>query len=381
LCFDLNINYENLPGDTLEDKTRELILYCRRKGILKALIEDCHHLRPNADWPSLSTESTQNAESAKIAFERQIKSSVIISIENDTRFFNLSTDYPVDKDFINSLERNGWVRFSAGFKAGIYANRRYQWCIKILGMGLGENPSYFCGHTYYLHHEREMLLSFKRAGFDFQPNVMTHEESISFLVNECGISSKQAMARIINDDVLITELVNGVPLLTQTGKNLECFINPVILNNKILFDIGLALEYLKMQLDEANANGFMHNDPIGFNIILAMNKKKKVIAKLVDFELAQNLNKKTPEHVSIVVDQLYRERGVPFNSQSGEHTKSLDQHLMDESIQIIEQLSERLSILKISDSPFRSIFTIGPFASGIDLKLINATEFLRKNQG
>lgn len=50
-CFkyysDLQINYEDLPGVTLTDKTRELILACERRGKRDALIQACKKERPN----------------------------------------------------------------------------------------------------------------------------------------------------------------------------------------------------------------------------------------------------------------------------------------------------------------------------------------------
>lgn len=51
LCFDLDINDEVLPGETLDDKTRELIGYCERHGLIKNLTEKCAELRPRMHWP------------------------------------------------------------------------------------------------------------------------------------------------------------------------------------------------------------------------------------------------------------------------------------------------------------------------------------------
>jgi hypothetical protein len=50
LCFDLDINYDKLPGEALERKTLELIAYCRRRSLLTRLMEQCLMLRPNLDW-------------------------------------------------------------------------------------------------------------------------------------------------------------------------------------------------------------------------------------------------------------------------------------------------------------------------------------------
>jgi hypothetical protein len=50
LCFDLDIIYDNLPGETLSAKARELVSYCQRYGILRNLIEQCVRLRGQVDW-------------------------------------------------------------------------------------------------------------------------------------------------------------------------------------------------------------------------------------------------------------------------------------------------------------------------------------------
>lgn len=316
-------------------------------------------------------------EMARVDFYNYMTSLSVVSIDNDKRFKNLSKGYWVYDEFINTLISNGWTRFAVGFKAGIYAHQKHPWCIKVIGMGVGDNPSYFCERGYYLEHERNMLISFRSAGFDFQPDVMSQEESIEFLVGECGVTKEQAIARSTNNDILITEFLPGMPLLTQTGKRLESEINPLIMNDQVLFNIGIALESLKMQLDDANAQGFLHNDPIGFNIVLTL-VRGKIIAKLVDFELAQNLNEKSPGYVNASVEELYKERNVPLNLQTGRHTKNLDQHLICESIQIVEQLSARLKNLRGPDAPFYSISSIGPFYSGIEIKLKNVIEYLRQ---
>ncbi|MCB8965356.1 MAG: tetratricopeptide repeat protein [Ardenticatenaceae bacterium] len=52
LCFDLNINYENLPGNTFDSKTRELVAFCYRYERLEALIIRCRELRPIVIWPN-----------------------------------------------------------------------------------------------------------------------------------------------------------------------------------------------------------------------------------------------------------------------------------------------------------------------------------------
>lgn len=50
LCVDLDIEYENLEGETRNDKARELIKYCHRHGKFKDLIANCKRLRPHVNW-------------------------------------------------------------------------------------------------------------------------------------------------------------------------------------------------------------------------------------------------------------------------------------------------------------------------------------------
>lgn len=50
LAFDLAVNYENLPGETLRAKTRELVNYCQRHNLLLKLIALCAALRSAVDW-------------------------------------------------------------------------------------------------------------------------------------------------------------------------------------------------------------------------------------------------------------------------------------------------------------------------------------------
>ncbi|HRN69038.1 MAG TPA: hypothetical protein PLD89_13010 [Promineifilum sp.] len=46
LCFELNIDYEDLPGDGQSAKARELVLYARRHGLLAQLVEKVMQDRP-----------------------------------------------------------------------------------------------------------------------------------------------------------------------------------------------------------------------------------------------------------------------------------------------------------------------------------------------
>lgn len=51
LCFDLNIDYENLPGAGKAGKARELVAFAERHSRFQELVSHTHLLRPNAPKP------------------------------------------------------------------------------------------------------------------------------------------------------------------------------------------------------------------------------------------------------------------------------------------------------------------------------------------
>ena len=50
LCFSLDIEYENLSGDSRKDKVIALIDYCKRHHKLEDLIDICESIRPRETW-------------------------------------------------------------------------------------------------------------------------------------------------------------------------------------------------------------------------------------------------------------------------------------------------------------------------------------------
>ena len=50
LCFDLGVDYDNLPGEGKGDKARELVALFERCGRPHELVEACQRLRPNVSW-------------------------------------------------------------------------------------------------------------------------------------------------------------------------------------------------------------------------------------------------------------------------------------------------------------------------------------------
>jgi len=70
LCFDMGVDYENLPAIGKENKAREFIVYLERCGRLPELVENCRELRPSSSWPTISGP-IQPAQTAYTAPEVQ----------------------------------------------------------------------------------------------------------------------------------------------------------------------------------------------------------------------------------------------------------------------------------------------------------------------
>jgi len=55
LCFELGIPYDELGGEGLRGKGRELLLYAERRKQLPQLLTALRRERPTVDWPDLDT--------------------------------------------------------------------------------------------------------------------------------------------------------------------------------------------------------------------------------------------------------------------------------------------------------------------------------------
>lgn len=53
LCIGLGVDFDALGGEGLNDKARELILFYKRRGLLKALRDHVRLIRPNGEWPDV----------------------------------------------------------------------------------------------------------------------------------------------------------------------------------------------------------------------------------------------------------------------------------------------------------------------------------------
>jgi len=50
LCFDLGIDYDDLPGEGKANKARELVAYLNRRGRISELLKVGEQLRPDVSW-------------------------------------------------------------------------------------------------------------------------------------------------------------------------------------------------------------------------------------------------------------------------------------------------------------------------------------------
>jgi hypothetical protein len=310
-------------------------------------------------------------------FKRSIRNRQLPSIDGDERFCNLAQGYWVYDEFLSALKRAGWVRFAPGFKAGLYGHPKSDYCIKVLGMGVGDDPLYFCERGYYLEHEERMLGRFRDCGFVFPPAPVRPDDAIRLLADNYKVPAAQAEMRVLRHDVLIMEHISGIPFATQTGRFLNQDVNLIGYEKELLDQMVGALYRLKADLDRANDKDLLHNDPMPPNIIFTLDSKDALVARLVDFELAQDLRAASPDWVNSSVAELYGEREVPRNPYNGKHTKNLDQHLMDRAIDVAGIIQRTIPNAGRLADVLDGIDLEIPFIGGISFNLGHAYRLLR----
>jgi hypothetical protein len=81
LCFNLGLDFEDLPGETRKDKARELVIYCQQHGLLMSLVNQCQKLRPHLSWQDILTgtpATTQPQQRQLEAARAEIKDLLIL---------------------------------------------------------------------------------------------------------------------------------------------------------------------------------------------------------------------------------------------------------------------------------------------------------------
>lgn len=272
-------------------------------------------------------------------FRRLQSEESAVTIEGSPRLRNLAGGHWLyDGLLLPRLLERGWARFGAGFKAGIYGHPNSPWCLKVMGMGIGDDPLFFAGCGHHNIHERQMLEAFARAGFAFQPQVMPPTESIRFLIEQCGVDAAQAEWQCAQGNALVLERISGLPLAQATGNHVHYFTRFAALTEDIIARCEQAACHLQAQLQRANQLGLLHNDPVPANIIFTCDSQGQIAARLVDFELAQDMSQDSPSHVTSFIPKQYVDREVPRNPEKGTYTKNLDEHLMDHALLALQTI-------------------------------------------
>ena len=74
LSFRLAIDYDQVGASNKEQFTRELILYCERRGLMTDLLRECRAMRPQLDWPATSAAPPVEWSSAQL---RRLRETVL----------------------------------------------------------------------------------------------------------------------------------------------------------------------------------------------------------------------------------------------------------------------------------------------------------------
>ena len=59
LCFQMDVDYDSLPGEGKSDKARELVLYLQRREQISELVDTVRRDRPDIPWEGLSDEPNE----------------------------------------------------------------------------------------------------------------------------------------------------------------------------------------------------------------------------------------------------------------------------------------------------------------------------------
>jgi hypothetical protein len=70
LCFDLHIDYDDLPGAGKVNKARELVAYLERHGQIPNLLEVGKQLRPDVVWGNMQALPDSPSALQNVQFER-----------------------------------------------------------------------------------------------------------------------------------------------------------------------------------------------------------------------------------------------------------------------------------------------------------------------
>lgn len=129
-CFDLGIDYDDLPGESKADKARELVSYVERHGRLSHLVALGKARRPDISWDDLSTAAriTRIAESTFVDREGELSLLKLDRLRASRSPYTLiSAPAGYGKSsllryLVNAIESN--------------QSLREKWCVRYMDLGL-----------------------------------------------------------------------------------------------------------------------------------------------------------------------------------------------------------------------------------------------------
>lgn len=94
LCFDLNVDYEELKGENKAGKTMSLVLYFNRRSKLFSLIQKCKEERPLVNWDAVKVQAETRDEPVSKANKalaiNKLKELNHLLKESEATYFNQS---------------------------------------------------------------------------------------------------------------------------------------------------------------------------------------------------------------------------------------------------------------------------------------------------
>jgi hypothetical protein len=108
LCFDLGINFDSLPGETMQNKSQELIVYLQRHDRIEELVNQIRRLRPNI----ILQETDPVGFAVK---ERGRLRNILTNKFNEEDLKNLSFDLGIDYEDLPAYGRQGKAREIVNF--------------------------------------------------------------------------------------------------------------------------------------------------------------------------------------------------------------------------------------------------------------------------
>lgn len=104
LCFDMRVDYDDLPGQGKADKAREIVSYFERRQRIYELIDKCSDLRPNVDWRDyFDTTRPLDPDDVKDLVEAMGYRILDIRVDGNDRYFfcELKVGMRIRRDLIH----------------------------------------------------------------------------------------------------------------------------------------------------------------------------------------------------------------------------------------------------------------------------------------